>query len=238
LANIGGQAVLEGVMMRSPSNWAVAVRKPDGQIAQVVTAISSPMARNRIFRLPVIRGVIALGESLAIGFRALAISANYAAQDPEAAGRRVQTEIGRGQIIFSFAIAIGFALMLFKVTPALITSWLPIDTTGAFVVIEGVIPRRDLPPLPTADLTAARPAARLPVPRCRAQGDQRLRGRLGAHARERAKIQFDTPALRNGLFALGNGDRDLRLRLRRPAGLVLADPEPRPAPARDRRPRV
>ena len=71
-------------MMRSPSNWAVAVRKPDGQIAQFVTAISSPMARNRIFRLPVIRGVVALGESLAIGFRALAISANYAAQDPEA----------------------------------------------------------------------------------------------------------------------------------------------------------
>jgi uncharacterized protein YqhQ len=139
LKNIGGQAVLEGVMMRSPSNWAVAVRKPDGQIAQVVTAISSPMARNRIFRLPVIRGVIALGESLAIGFRALAISANYAAQDPEATDGEVQTEISRGQIIFSFAIAIGFALMLFKVTPALITSWLPIDTTGAFVVIEGVI---------------------------------------------------------------------------------------------------
>jgi uncharacterized protein YqhQ len=139
LKNIGGQAVLEGVMMRSPSNWAVAVRKPDGQIAQVVTAISSPMARNRIFRLPVIRGVVALGESLAIGFRALAISANYAAQDPEATDGEVQTEISRGQIIFSFAIAIGFALMLFKVTPALITSWLPIDTTGAFVVIEGVI---------------------------------------------------------------------------------------------------
>jgi uncharacterized protein YqhQ len=139
LKNIGGQAVLEGVMMRSPSNWAVAVRKPDGQIAQVVTAISSPMARNRIFRLPVIRGVIALGESLAIGFRALAISANYAAQDPEATDGEVQTEISRGQIIFSFAIAIGFALMLFKVTPALITSWLPIDTTGAFVIIEGVI---------------------------------------------------------------------------------------------------
>ena len=126
-------------MMRSPSSWAVAVRKPDGEIAEVVTAISSPMARNQVFRLPVIRGVIALGESLAIGFRALAISANYAAQDPEAADGEVQTEISRGQIIFSFAIAIGFALMLFKVTPALITSWLPIDTTGIFVIIEGVI---------------------------------------------------------------------------------------------------
>src|SRR5687767_3751923 len=125
-------------MMRSPSMWAVAVRKPNGEIAEVVRDITSPMARNRIFRLPVIRGVIALGESLAIGFRALAISANYAAQDPEKEGE-VQTEFTRGQIVFSFAIAIGFALMLFKVTPALITSWLPIDTTGAFVVVEGVI---------------------------------------------------------------------------------------------------
>ncbi|HWG55972.1 MAG TPA: DUF1385 domain-containing protein [Gaiellaceae bacterium] len=137
--NIGGQAVLEGVMMRSPSNWAVAVRKPDGEIAEVVKSIRSPMARNRAFRLPVVRGVVALGESLAIGFRALAISANYAAQDPNAEEGEVQTEITRGQIIFSFAIAIGFALMLFKVTPALITNWLPIDTTGAFVVIEGLI---------------------------------------------------------------------------------------------------
>ena len=126
--------------MRSPSKWAVAVRKPNGEIAEVVKEISSPMARNRLFRLPVIRGIIALGESLAIGFRALAISANYAAQDanPEQA-EEVQTEITRGQIVFSFAIAIGFALMLFKVTPALITNWLPVDTTGAFVVIEGVI---------------------------------------------------------------------------------------------------
>src|SRR5215218_4891751 len=127
-------------MMRSPSNWAVAVRKPNGQIAEVVRDIKSPMARNQIFRLPVIRGVIALGESLAIGFRALAISANYAAQDADAeTADEVQTEISRGQIVFSFAIAIGFALMLFKVTPALITSWLPIDTTGAFVLIEGAI---------------------------------------------------------------------------------------------------
>jgi uncharacterized protein YqhQ len=138
--NIGGQAVLEGVMMRTPSNWAVAVRKPNGQIAEVVREISSPMARNRVFRLPVVRGVIALGESLAIGFRALAISANYAAQDANAEeAEEVQTEITRGQIVFSFAIAIGFALMLFKVTPALLTSWLPIDDTGAFVVVEGVI---------------------------------------------------------------------------------------------------
>ena len=119
-------------MMRSPSSW---------EIAQVCKVITSPMAKRRIWRLPVIRGIIALGESLAIGFRALAISANYAAQDPEAAEahEEVKTELSRGQLIFAFAIAIGFAVALFKVTPALITNLLPIHNTGYFVVIEGAI---------------------------------------------------------------------------------------------------
>ncbi|HEV8603173.1 MAG TPA: DUF1385 domain-containing protein [Gaiellaceae bacterium] len=137
-APIGGQAVLEGVMMRGPSNWALAVRKPDGEIAAVDRPIRSVMARHWFFRLPIIRGIIALGESLAIGFRALAISANYAAQE-EGDDGEVSTELSRGSLIFAFAIAIGFALMLFKVTPALITSWLPIETTGWFVIVEGLI---------------------------------------------------------------------------------------------------
>jgi uncharacterized protein YqhQ len=138
--NIGGQAVLEGVMMRGPSNWALAVRKPNGEIAEHTHTINSPMARHRLFRLPVIRGVIALGESLAIGFRALALSANYAAQDANAEQQEeVKEELSRGSLVFAFAIAIGFALMLFKVTPALITSWLPIETTGWFVIVEGAI---------------------------------------------------------------------------------------------------
>jgi uncharacterized protein YqhQ len=137
-APIGGQAVLEGVMMRGPSNWSLAVRKPDGEIAQLNREINSVMARHRFFRLPVIRGIIALGESLAIGFRALAISANYAAQE-EGEDDEVSTEISRGALIFAFALAIGFALLLFKVTPALVTSWLPIETTGVFVVVEGLI---------------------------------------------------------------------------------------------------
>jgi uncharacterized protein YqhQ len=124
--------------MRGPSNWSLAVRKPDGEIAQVNREINSVMARHRFFRFPIIRGIIALGESLAIGFRALAISANYAAQE-ESDDEEVSTEIGRGALIFAFVLAIGFALLLFKVTPALVTSWLPIETTGAFVVVEGLI---------------------------------------------------------------------------------------------------
>src|SRR4051794_32992272 len=136
---IGGQAVLEGVMMRSPSSWAVAVRKPDGRIAQVVKKVESPMARRRIWRLPVIRGVIALGESLGIGFRALAISANYAAQEEGDESDEVPTELSRGALIFAFAIAIGFAVVLFKVTPALVTNLLPLHGTTEFVFVEGAI---------------------------------------------------------------------------------------------------
>jgi uncharacterized protein YqhQ len=138
-STVGGQAVLEGVMMRGPGNWAVAVRTPSGEIAQVSKPIDSAMARHRVFRLPVVRGVIALGESLAIGFRALAISANYAAQEEGKEGEEVQTELSRGALIFAFAVAIGFAVMLFKVTPGLLTELLPIKSTGWFVIVEGLI---------------------------------------------------------------------------------------------------
>src|SRR5690349_24736773 len=138
MANVGGQAVLEGVMMRAPGNWAVAVRTPTGEIAQVSRPIESAMARHRVFRLPVVRGVMALGESLAIGFRALAISANYASQE-EGEDGEVETELSRGALIFAFAIAIGFAVMVFKVGPALITDQLPIRTGEYFVVVEGLI---------------------------------------------------------------------------------------------------
>jgi uncharacterized protein YqhQ len=126
-------------MMRGPAHWSLAVRKPDGEIAEVNRPISSLMARHWFFRLPVVRGVIALGESLAIGFRALAISANYAAQQESEEDGEVSTELTRGQLILAFAVAIVFALLLFKFTPALLTNWLPIEHTGAFVVVEGLI---------------------------------------------------------------------------------------------------
>src|SRR5256884_5010803 len=136
--NVGGQAVLEGVMMRGPRNWAVAVRKPDGEIAQVARSIDPLMARHRLLRLPIVRGVIALGESLAIGFRALSVSASYAAAE-EAEGDAEPAEIGRWALFFAFLVAIGFALMIFKVGPALLTDLVPISSCGWFVIVEGLI---------------------------------------------------------------------------------------------------
>jgi uncharacterized protein YqhQ len=135
---IGGQAVLEGVMMRGPRNWAVAVRKPDGEIAHVAQPIDPLAARHWTLRLPVVRGVVALGESLAIGFRALSVSANYAAQD-EQEGDEEPIELGRWALTFAFLVAIGFAVMIFKVGPALLTDLLPISSGGWFVIVEGLI---------------------------------------------------------------------------------------------------
>ena len=136
--NIGGQAVLEGVMMRGPRNWAVAVRKPDGQIAHVSASIDPLATRHWALRLPIIRGVVALGESLAIGFRALSVSANYAAQDA-AEGDEEPIELGRWALVFAFLVAIGFAVMIFKVGPALLADSLPISSGGWFVLVEGLI---------------------------------------------------------------------------------------------------
>jgi uncharacterized protein YqhQ len=97
------------------------------------------MKRHAVARLPVIRGIVALGESLTIGFRALAISANYAAQEEGGEDGEVPKELSRGQLFFAFAVAIGFAIALFKVTPALLTDLLPISRTGVFVIVEGLI---------------------------------------------------------------------------------------------------
>ncbi len=106
-APVGGQAVLEGVMMRGVSNWAVAVRKPTpeqllephrsveeaalGEIEVSTFALASAMRRHRILRLPIIRGVVALGGSLGIGFRALEVSAN-AQLPPETVAGDVDVE--------------------------------------------------------------------------------------------------------------------------------------------------
>jgi len=133
---VGGQAVLEGVMMRGPRNWAVAVRTPQGEIAHQARSIDPLMARHWALRLPVVRGVVALGESLAVGFRALSVSASYAAIDEEGGG---DAELGPWALAFAFLIAIGFAIAVFNVGPVLLADLLPISSGGWFVLVEGLI---------------------------------------------------------------------------------------------------
>jgi uncharacterized protein YqhQ len=139
-APVGGQAVLEGVMMRGVTTWAVAVRKPPdddrelGDIGVQTFPIESWNRRRRIYRWPVIRGVVALVESLAIGIRALGISAN--AQLPGE-----EQEISGGAWIGTVAVAAVFAIGLFFVVPVGVTSLIKgqLGSSVAFWAVEGVL---------------------------------------------------------------------------------------------------
>ncbi len=142
-APVGGQAVLEGVMMRGVSTWAVAVRKPGpavggsaglGSIAVQSFPLVSWTKRRRVYRWPVIRGVVALAESLAIGLRALGISAN--AQLPEE-----EQEISSTAWVGTVVVALAFAIGVFFVAPVGLTSLIKgqLGSSVAFWAVEGVL---------------------------------------------------------------------------------------------------
>jgi uncharacterized protein YqhQ len=150
-APIGGQAVLEGVMMRGVSHWAVAVRKPSaeqlqegerspedpalGEIEVTTFPLTSVMKRHRLLRLPIVRGVVALGESLMIGFRALEVSAN-AQLPPEE-----EQEIPRGVWAGTVVVALAFAIVLFFLIPVGLTSLIKgqLGSSFLFWLVEGIV---------------------------------------------------------------------------------------------------
>jgi uncharacterized protein YqhQ len=134
-APVGGQAVLEGVMMRGVSVWAVAVREPEGEIEVTSEPLVSWARRHRVWRLPVIRGVVALAESMKIGFRALAISAN-AQLDPEE-----QEQIGGFTWGLTIALSLVLAIGLFFVIPVGATSLIKdqLGSAALFWLVEGCL---------------------------------------------------------------------------------------------------
>ncbi|MGA2163762.1 MAG: DUF1385 domain-containing protein [Solirubrobacteraceae bacterium] len=158
-APLGGQAVLEGVMMRGVSNWAVAVRKPQekeplGEIEVTSFQLSSPLRRHRILRLPIVRGVVALGESMAIGFRALSVSANAQLPPAESTGdgdgpgagqegAEAESQEIPGAVWFgTIVIAMVFAIGLFFLVPVGITSLIKGQLSNSsvlFWLVEGLI---------------------------------------------------------------------------------------------------
>jgi uncharacterized protein YqhQ len=151
---VGGQAVLEGVMMRGVSTWAVAVRKPapeqledgeldpqegaKGEIEVVTEPLVSFAKEHRWARLPVLRGVVALFESLRIGFQALGISANAQLVPDEHGDRQ---EIGGATWAGTIAFAMLFAIGLFFLLPAFLTNIFKDDIPNSitFVVIEKLV---------------------------------------------------------------------------------------------------
>ena len=150
-APIGGQAILEGVMMRGVSTWSVAVRKPvaadraqdgtvdpergsHGEIEVSTFPLVSWTKKHRVYRLPVIRGVVALAESLKIGFNALGMSAN--AQLPEEE-KPISGGAWAGTVVVALALAVG----LFFVVPVGLTSLIKdvLDSSLLFWLVEGIV---------------------------------------------------------------------------------------------------
>lgn len=129
----GGQAVIEGVMMRGPERMAIAVRRPDGEIAIHQQEVTSVLKRNALLRLPVVRGMVALVETLSMGISALMYSANQAMPDEEQLTKKEMTITS----IIGFAVAI----LIFVVVPTVITNWVKGWAPGSAVVniTEGVL---------------------------------------------------------------------------------------------------
>jgi uncharacterized protein YqhQ len=134
---VGGQAIMEGVLMRSPNFWGMAVRTPSGDVDLRAEQFRSVTRRSKLFRLPIVRGALSLGETLWLGMKALTLSTNIALGEEQELSKK---EIA-GTLVF--ALVLGFGLFL--VAPVLGTKGLgsllggSIENPVLFNLIEGVI---------------------------------------------------------------------------------------------------
>jgi uncharacterized protein YqhQ len=124
---VGGQAVLEGVMMRSPHAWGIAVRKPSGEMVTHSEPLDRPSDRRKWMGWPVVRGVMTLGHAMTLGFRALKFSANAAldeipANDPNSKDQGKKMEIPGWVAGVNMALSIAFFIFMYKYLPLLATT--------------------------------------------------------------------------------------------------------------------
>ncbi len=129
----GGQAVIEGVMMRGAGHWAVAVRRPSGQIHLESHQIDSVVKRWPILGKPFLRGIIVLGQSMVIGMKALQVGARESSGDDE--------QLSSGQMGASLAIAMTLFIVIFILGPTVLFSWVQhrVGSDGILTnVLEGL----------------------------------------------------------------------------------------------------
>jgi len=143
-SGIGGQAVIEGVMMKNGNKYAVAVRKPNKEI--VVETNTLPARKNKVLSLPIIRGVVAFVDSLSLGMKTLSFSASfYEEEEEESKFEKKLNKITKGHADsilngFTMVLAVLLALGIFVVAPMLLAGFLAakIENTTVLAVLEGV----------------------------------------------------------------------------------------------------
>jgi uncharacterized protein YqhQ len=134
---VGGQAVIEGVMMRSPNSMAVAVRRPNGEIVVKRERLDFFSEKKLLSKLPLIRGVINLISALVLGMKALNFSANQSLEKEQ--------EVGSWTMGLTFSFALCFGIFLFFLIPLFLTKWLrfiipTVSTSGIlFNLVDGII---------------------------------------------------------------------------------------------------
>jgi uncharacterized protein YqhQ len=137
--NIGGQAVIEGVMMRAPRSVAIAVRRPSGEIVVRKEEAIPLSERYPVVKLPIVRGAVALFQSLIVGIKALNFSANEAMVEEEEGEKEELSSWAMGG---TMAVAFGFGILLFFILPLYLTKLLvPIigSSNIMFNLVDGVI---------------------------------------------------------------------------------------------------
>jgi len=134
---VGGQAIMEGVLMRSPNFWGMAVRTPAGDMDLRAERFRSITRKNRLFRLPILRGALSLGETLWLGMKALALSTNIALGEEE--------NLSKKEIAITLVFGLGLAFLLFLAAPVLGTKGIgallgdSIENPILFNLVEGVL---------------------------------------------------------------------------------------------------
>jgi uncharacterized protein YqhQ len=134
---VGGQAIMEGVLMRSPNFWGMAVRTPTGDMDVQAEPFNSITKKSKLFRLPIIRGFLSLGETLWLGMKALTISTNIALGEEE--------DLSKKEVVGTMVFGLVLAFLLFLAAPVLATKgvgWLignSIDNPILFNLVEGAI---------------------------------------------------------------------------------------------------
>jgi len=129
--DIGGQAVIEGVMMKSKSKIAVAVRKPNGKISVKVKKHVSATKKHKVLRIPIVRGFVELVDMLIVGLKALTYSANEASDEDE--------QLGNGELALTFLIASVFTIGLFVALPLVIAKYATSGTGFMFDFTDGIL---------------------------------------------------------------------------------------------------
>lgn len=137
LLRVGGQAVIEGVMMRSPHSMAVAVRRPNGEIVVKREKLNFFSEKKLFSKLPLVRGVMNLLSSLILGMKALNFSANQSLEE--------EKEVSSWTMGLTFTFALCFGIFLFFLIPLFLTKWLRfaipmVSTSGIlFNLVDGIL---------------------------------------------------------------------------------------------------